>query len=84
MHLQDFISLEFRKEEGTVAIIKGNQSFHKKHIFIKMVKPLLILLMIADSNQPRLDKLLFMVLMLDDHIRMSMPELNDKYYFPLY
>ena len=49
-----------------------------------MAKPLLILLGVADSNQPHVDKLQFMVLMVDDHIRMSMPELNDEYYSPLY
>ena len=47
-----------------------------------MAKHLVILLRMADSNQPHLDKLLFMVLMVDDHIRISMPELNDEYYFP--
>ena len=29
-----------------------------------------------------MDKLRFMVLMVDDHIRMSMYELNDENYFP--
>ena len=29
-----------------------------------------------------MDKLWFMVLMVDDNIRMSMPELNDEDYFP--
>ena len=29
-----------------------------------------------------MDKLWFMVLMVDDHIRMSMPELNYEDYFP--
>ena len=82
LHLQEFISLESRKEEGTVSTIKGDQSFHQRHIFIKMAKPLLILLRMADSNQPHMDKLWFMVLMVDDHIRMSMSELNDEDYFP--
>ena len=47
-----------------------------------MVKPLLILLRMADSNQPHTDKLRFMVLMVDDHIRMPIPELNDEDYLP--
>ena len=47
-----------------------------------MAKPLLILLRMADSNQPHMDKLRFMVLMFDDHIRMYMYELNDEDYFP--
>ena len=81
MHLQDFIALKLRKEEGTVATIKGNQSFHQRQIFIKMAKPLLILLRMADSNQTHMDKLRFMVLMVDEHIRMSMSELNDEDYF---
>ena len=46
-----------------------------------MAKHTLILLMMDDSNQPHLDKLRFMVLMFDDHIRMSMLELNDEDYF---
>ena len=46
-----------------------------------MVKPLFILLRMADSNQPHMDKLRFMVPMVDDHIKMSIPELNDEYYF---
>ena len=46
-----------------------------------MEKPLLILLRMADSNQPHMDKLRFMVLMADDHIRMSMPDINDEDYF---
>ena len=47
-----------------------------------MAKPLLILLKMADSNQPHMDKLRFMVLMVYDHISMSMPELNGEYYHP--
>ena len=46
-----------------------------------MANPLLILLRMADSNQPHMDKLSFMVLMVNDRIRMSMSELNDEYYF---
>ena len=71
-----------RKEERTVAMTKGDQSFHKMHIFIKTAKPLLIILRMDDPNQPHMDKLRFMVLMVDDHIRMSMLELNYEYYFP--
>ena len=47
-----------------------------------MSNPLLILLRMADSNQPHMDKLKFVVLMFDDHIRMSMPEINYEDYFP--
>ena len=47
-----------------------------------MAKSLLILLRMIDSNQPHMDKLRFRVLMVDDHIRTSMPELNDEDYFP--
>ena len=47
-----------------------------------MAKPLLVLMRIADSNQTRMDKLRFMFLMVDYHIRMSMPELNDEDYLP--
>ena len=46
-----------------------------------MAKPLLILLMMADSNHLHMDKLRFMVLMVDDHTRMSMPVPNYEYYF---
>ena len=35
-----------------------------------------------DSNHPHMDKLWFIFLMGDDHIRMSMSELNDEDYFP--
>ena len=63
-------------------MIKDNQSFHQRHIFIKMAKPLQIILRMDDSNQLHMEKLWFMVLMVDYHIRMSMPELNDEYYLP--
>ena len=82
MHLHEFIVLKLIKEEGTVAMIKDDQSFHQRQNFINMEKPLLILLKMADSNQPQMDKLGFMVLMVDDQIRMSMSELNDEDYFP--
>ena len=36
MHLQDFIVLKLRKEEGTVSMIKDYQSFHQRHIFINV------------------------------------------------
>ena len=36
----------------------------------------------SDSNQHHNDKLWLMVFKVDDHIRMSMPELNDYNYFP--
>ena len=54
-------------------MIKGNQSFNQRNIFIKMAKPLLILLRMADSNHPHMDKLWFMVLMVDYHTRTYMP-----------
>ena len=47
-----------------------------------MTKPILILLSMADSNQPHMNKLRFRVLMVDDHIRMYMPYINDEDYFP--
>ena len=77
MHLQDFIALELMKEGGYVAMIKYDQSFHQRHIFIKMANPLLCLLRIADLNQPHMDKSRFVVFVVYDHIRMSMSELND-------
>ena len=57
-------------------MIKGDQSFHQRHNFIKMAKPLLDLLKMTNSNQPNMDNLRFMVLMVDDNIRMSIPDLN--------
>ena len=47
-----------------------------------MAKPLLILLRLSDSNQPHMYKLRSVFLMVYDHIRMSMPEINYEYYFP--
>ena len=82
MHLQEFIEMKLRKEEGTIEMIKDDQSFRQRHIFIKMAKPLPILLRMADSNQPHMDKLRFMVLMVDDHISISMSDINDEYNFP--
>ena len=76
MHLQEFIALKLRKEEGTAAMIKDDKYFHKRHIFIKITKHLLIILRMYDSNQPHTEKLRFMVLMVDDHMRMSMSELK--------
>ena len=52
------------------------------HIFIKIANPLLIILRMVNLNQPHMEKLGFMILMFDYHIRMSMPELNDEDYFP--
>ena len=83
MHLQDFIVLKLMKEEGTVAMIKYYQPFHQRNVFIKMANPILILLRMVDSNQPHMDKLQCMVLTIGDHIKMSMPELNDEDCFPL-
>ena len=48
-----------------------------------MSKPLIIILRMADSNQTRISKLGFIVLMVDDHIKISMNELNDGDYSPL-
>ena len=36
----------------------------------------------ANSKNPHMDKLWVMVLTVDDHIRMSMSEINDDNYFP--
>ena len=36
----------------------------------------------ADSNHPHMYKLRSVVLMVDDRIRMSMPEINDEDYSP--
>ena len=82
VNLQEFILLKLVKEEGTFAMIKVDQSFHQRHIFIKMEKPLLILLNMDNSNQPHTDKLQFVVLLVHYHIRISMPKLNDEDYFP--
>ena len=43
-----------------------------------MAKPIPILLRMAESDQPHMENIRFMVLMVDDHISMSMPELNDQ------
>ena len=48
-----------------------------------MEKHPFILLRMADSNQPYIDKLRFIVLIVDDYIRIYMSELNDEDYFPL-
>ena len=63
-------------------MIKYDQSFHQIHILIKMAKPLLILLRMSKSNQPHIEKLWFVVLVVDDHTRMSIPDINGEYYFP--
>ena len=63
-------------------MIKDYQSFNYRHIFIKMVNHLLIILMMADSNHPQMENLGFMVLIVDDHIRMFMSNLNNKDYLP--
>ena len=47
-----------------------------------MAKPLLIIMKMADSNHPHMEKLWFMFLMVYYHIRMSMPDLNYEDYFP--
>ena len=70
------------KEEGNVATIKEDQTFHQSHIFIKKSNPLLVLLRMTDSKQPHTDKLWFMVLIVDDHIRMFLTEPNDYNYPP--
>ena len=82
MHLQEFIALKLSKEEGNAEMITYYQSFHQRHIFIKMAKPLLMLLSMADSNQPHMYKLRFMILIVYDHIRMYMLELNDEDFVP--
>ena len=61
---------------------KGHKYFHQKNIRIKMAKPLLILLKMTDSNHPHMDKIRFMVLMVDDHIRIFMLDINDEDYPP--
>ena len=82
VHLQEFIVLKFNKEEVIISMIKDDQYFHQMQIFIKMTKPLLIFLIMADSNHPHIHNLWFMVIMVDDQIRMSMPEINGDEYFP--
>ena len=58
-------------------MIKDDQYFHQMHISIKLAKLILISLRMANSNQPHMDKLRFMFLVVDDHIRISMPGIND-------
>ena len=80
VHLQEFIALNLSNEEVTFSMIKDDQYFHQSHIFIKMEIPLLIIMRMSDSNQTHMENIRFMVLMVDNNIRMSMPELNDEYY----
>ena len=82
VHWQEFIVLKLIKEEGTVTMINYDQYFHQMLIFIKMAKTILILLRVAESNQPHMDKLRFMVCTIGDHISMSMSEINDEDYPP--
>ena len=63
-------------------MIKYDQPFHQRHIFIKMAEPLLILMRMAESNQPHMEKILSMVPMVYDRISMSMSEINDEDHFP--
>ena len=49
-----------------------------------MAKPLLNILRMADSNQSHMEKLRFMVPMVDYIIRKSMSDLNyEDYFFPV-
>ena len=59
-------------------MIKDDQYFHQRHIFIEVENTLLIILSMVDSNQPHMDNLRFMVLIIDDNISMSMPEINNE------
>ena len=63
-------------------MIKDDQYFNQSHILIKMAKPILILLTMAYCNRPHMEKLRFMVLMVDDNIRMSLTEIKDEDYLP--
>ena len=63
-------------------MIKDYQYFNKSHILIKMANPLLIILSMANSNHPHMEKLRFMVLIVDDHIRMYIYDINNKDYLP--
>ena len=63
VHLKDLIALELRKEERTVAMAKDDQSFIQRYMLIKTEKLLLIIIRMADLNQPHMDTLRFMVLM---------------------
>ena len=58
-----------------LSILSSKAHLHKNG------KALLILLRMADLNQSHMEKLWFMVLMVDDCIRMSMSEINDEDYF---
>ena len=80
MHLQEFIVFKLRKEEGAVEMIKYDQYFHQRQIFIKMAKHLVIILKMDDSNQTHMNKLRSVVLIVDDHIRIYMPDINDEDY----
>ena len=82
MQFREFISLKLRKEEITVSMIKDDQYFHQRRILIKMTNRLLILLRMDDSNQPHMYKHWYMIPMVDNNIRISMPELNYEDYFP--
>ena len=46
-----------------------------------MAKPLLILLRMADSNQPHMENFRVMVLMVDDNILMYIPNIKEGDYF---
>ena len=82
MHLQEFIVFKLRKEEESVEMIKYDQYFHQRQIFIKMAKHLLIILRMDESNQTHMDKLRSVVLIVDDHIRISVPDINEEDYLP--
>ena len=82
MHLQEFMALKLRKEEGTVAMIKDSHYFNQRQIIIIMEKLLLILMRMDESNHPHTENLWFMIPMVNDHIRMSLLELNNDDYLP--
>ena len=80
MHLQEFIVFKLRKEEESDEMITYDQYFHPRQIFTKMAKHLLIIMSMDDSNQTHMERLRSMVLIFDDHIRMSMTDINDEDY----
>ena len=75
VHFQYFIALKWSKEEITVATIKDDQSFHQRNILIKMAKSLLVLLKVANSNQPHMYKFRFIVLTFCFNIKGSLLKL---------
>lgn len=76
------LKLKNNLHERVKTLINNPLFFNQRHVVNILVKPLMCLMRLGDTDKPRMDQVLYYVYRTDEHFEKHAPKLNDPAIFP--